>query len=180
MADKNELSAGEIALLGLLAEGPAHAWQLEKQVEYRDMRSWTDLSTSSIYRQLNSLEAAGRVSATEEIADGRLRKVYTITGEGEAALQRGLLAILEVADIPKERIDLVTYNIDVLPPVDARAALKHYGEQVRDRAKCWGELEAFLIASGCPRHRLAIARRRMAMLEGELRWLDEFIGEVGA
>ena len=52
------LTDAELTLLGPLCEEPMHAWQIEKAIQYRDMRQWTDLSQSMIYKQLRALHAA--------------------------------------------------------------------------------------------------------------------------
>jgi DNA-binding PadR family transcriptional regulator len=43
------LSNAEAALLGLLSEQSMYPYQIEKEVRYREMRFWTELSMSSIY-----------------------------------------------------------------------------------------------------------------------------------
>lgn len=179
MTTETTLTNAEAALLGLLAEGPAHPWQLQKDVEFRDMRSWTDLSQSTIYKQLRSLESKGFVTSAEEVAEGRLRKVYAITAEGADALTAGLLGMLREPEQPKWRIDLATYNVDRVPVEAAREALREYGAALRERAEGWRALERYLAESGCPAHRMAIARRAVRMIEGELVWLDEFMSELG-
>jgi DNA-binding PadR family transcriptional regulator len=55
MSPEHTLTNSEVALLGLLSEKAKHAYQIGRDVEHRDMRSWTDLSQSTIYRQLTSL-----------------------------------------------------------------------------------------------------------------------------
>ena len=57
----SSLSNAEAALLGLLAEKPMHPYQIEQEVRYRDMRFWTELSMSSIYKLLRKLEREGLV-----------------------------------------------------------------------------------------------------------------------
>lgn len=45
----------ELALLGLLAEGPKYGYQLEENIAARGMRAWTEIGFSSIYHLLNKL-----------------------------------------------------------------------------------------------------------------------------
>lgn len=168
----------ETALLGLLCEEDMHPWQIEKTVQWRDMRSWTDLSQSTIYKQLRSLEGAGRVECHPEVEGGRLRKVYRITPQGREDLAARLQEILGEAEHQKWRVDLATYNLDLLPPGAAREALAAYRRALEDRIRCYRELEAFLVAEECPTHRLAVARRPIHLLEGELRWLDAYAAEL--
>lgn len=172
------LSDADTALLGLLSEEPMHAWQIEKEVRYRDMRFWTDLSQSTIYKQLRSLEAAGFVQVREEIAEGRLRKVYSLTDTGRDALVDRICHVLGSPEHLKWRVDLATYNVDLLPRDQALECLAAYRAKLEVNVKNYRDLETFLIGSGCPTHRLALARRPIRLLEGEIRWVDEFAAEL--
>ncbi len=174
------ISNADAALLGLLSEEPKHPWQIDKDVQWRDMRFWTDLSQSTIYRQLRALGKAGLVTAREKKVDGRLRKVYTLTDAGRAALQERLRELLAEPEHLKWRVDLGTYNIDLLPPQEAIEALARYRVKLEENVKGYHALEQFLIDSDCPAHRLAVARRPIHLYEGEIRWLDEYVADLRA
>jgi DNA-binding PadR family transcriptional regulator len=174
------ISDADAALLGLLSEEPKHPWQIEKDVRWRDMRFWTSLSQSTIYKQLRALEAAGLVSSREETADGRLRKVYTLTEDGGGALRERLCDLLTEPEHAKWRVDLGTYNIDLLPLEQALDCLGAYRAKLEESVKGYHDLEKFLVDSGCPTHRLAVARRPVHLLEGEIRWLDSYVAELRA
>lgn len=49
-------SLTEELILGLLAEQPRHGYQIEKLIEDREMRRWTEVGFSSIYYVLDKLE----------------------------------------------------------------------------------------------------------------------------
>ncbi|MBT8225838.1 MAG: PadR family transcriptional regulator [Dactylosporangium sp.] len=168
----------EIALLGLLAEGPQHPWELSKQVAYREMRTWTELSQSTIYKQLRALQARGLVKATEIAVSGRLRHQYSITEAGRQAVEEGILNLLITPSYPRWPIDIASYNIDLVDPNDAMTALAQYAETLRERAGDWARLEDFLRGLGCPSHRWALANRARHMIDGELRWVEEFSAEL--
>jgi DNA-binding PadR family transcriptional regulator len=178
MESKRQLSNAEVALLGLVCERPKHAWQIEKDVEHRDTRSWTDLSQSTIYKQLRALEAAGLVASAKEVVDGRLRKIYAPTLKGKKVLAARLLELLAEPEHLKWRIDLATYNMDLVEPDDAIAALGSYRAALDKRIEDYRRLEHYLVSSDCPTHRLAVARRPVRLLEGEIRWVDEFVAEM--
>lgn len=173
------LTNAETALLGLLAEGPAHAWQLQKEIEGRGMRTWTDLSQSTIYKQLRSLEAAGSIEATDEVVEGRLRKVHRITDAGRAALAESVLALLSEPNYPKQPIDIATYNADCAPRPEVLTALARYREQLLETIEWWMQLDEYLRAN-CTAHRAAVARRTVRLAEADLAWLDEFTRELEA
>ena len=60
MTDTN-LTDAELVLLSLICEQPLHGYEVEQQIKQRNMRAWTDLSTSSIYYILQRLEQKGYI-----------------------------------------------------------------------------------------------------------------------
>ncbi len=172
------LSNAEVALLGLLSEKPKHAWQIEKDVEHRDTRSWTDLSQSAIYKQLRSLETEGLVEAASEVVDGRNRKVYSVTPAGRVALETRLLELLSEPEHLKWRVDLATYNVDLVSAESAAEALRAYVAGLRESIEGYRALEEYLRSSGCPAHRMAVARRPVYLLEAEIAWATSFMDEL--
>lgn len=168
----------EIALLGLLAEGAQHPWELSKQVRYREMRTWTELSQSTIYKQLRALESRGLVEAVEVAVSGRLRHQYSITEAGRRAVGEGIVALLANPTYPRWPVDIASYNVDLAAADEAIAALRRYADTLRKRADDWTRLEAFLEGTGCQPHRWALARRARYMIDGELRWVEEFSADL--
>ncbi len=79
------LTNSEILVLGLLAEMPRHGYELEKIIQQRDMREWTQIGFSSIYYVLGKLEAKGLVSANRPKST-KAKKSYAITGAGQDLL----------------------------------------------------------------------------------------------
>ncbi len=174
-----QISNAEAALMGLLAENPKHPYQIEKNVDYRDMRSWTDLSMSSIYKLLNKLEQAELVSAEVELADGnRARKVFQITDAGREALEIKLRELLRKPVLPKDPFHVGIYNSDLLLPDEVLACLEQYRESVQEIIAGYGKLEQFLKDSNCSPARLAVAVRPRYQWEGEMLWLDEYLLEL--
>lgn len=178
MSQPRALTNSEVALLGLLSEKAKHAYQVERDVEHRDMRSWTELSQSTIYRQLTSLHQAGLVEYTQEVVDGRARKVYSLTNAGLDALRDRLLGLLASPESPTWGIDLATYNANLVPAKDAIAALEQYREKLQAGIACWEATEEYMSSCSCPAHRLAVVRRPRYLLEAEIRWVDDFVAEL--
>lgn len=168
------ISDADTALLGLLCEKAMHPWQLQKVVEERDMRSWTDLSQSTIYKQLRTLEKQGLVECQQEVGDGRVRKVYSVTPTGREALLARLRELLSEPQQLKWRVDLGVYNLHLLPPADVLACLATYHAKLNEGVECYRKLDAYLESCGCPKHHRAVAQRPLYLLEGELRWLADF------
>lgn len=174
-----EISNAEAALLGLLSEEPMYPYQVEQQVKYRDMRFWTELSMSSIYKVLDKLEKKSLVVRTNEVSEeNRLRKLYAISEDGKKALQEKLVTLLSVPEHVRWQVDIGTYNCDLLPRKTVVAALKKYRKELETQVKQYGELEKFLRDSGCPPHRFAIALRPVFLLKGEIEWVDAYLARL--
>ena len=174
-----QISNAEAALLGLLSEGPKHPYQLEKDVQQRSMRVWTDLSMSSIYKLLRKLERDKLVKSKAEISAGnRTRKTYRLTAAGAKSLEAQLKQLLTTFEPRKYPLHIALSNLDQLTLGDARACLASYQEELRKSVAGYRDLEAYLIQDGCPRHRQHLALHPIYLLEGELRWVTDYLTEL--
>lgn len=89
-----ELNHREFIILGLIAEIPSHAYNINQRIEDRGMRAWTNIGKSSVYSDLSNLEQAGLVSYYNEEVDNRIRKVYTINESGLNILKKKIYNVL--------------------------------------------------------------------------------------
>ena len=167
------LTNAETALLGLLAEGPKHPYQIEKEVEYRDMRSWTDLSMSAIYKLLAGLEKRGLVSSRAELAvRNRTRKVCRLTAAGRRALRTRVLALLRTASVARDPFHIAIYNAGVLGHDQVCRALRAYRRSLEGLVDCYGRLEQFLVGQNCSRYHLTVATRPRHLMAADIVWVD--------
>lgn len=173
------LTNAESALLGLLSEQDMYPYQIEKEVQERDMRYWTELSMSSIYKVLKRLENEGFVESEVEISeDNRTRKVYSLTMSGKNSLNRQVAHLLSEPEHVRWRMDIGISNLDNLSREKALECLHTYRDELIKKRDGYKNLENFLKIAGCPDYRMALARRPYHILSGELKWLDEYISEL--
>jgi len=90
-----ELTHRQYIVLGLICEEPSHAYLLDKKIEDRGMRDWTNIGTSSIYSDLNQLDNDGLVESYTEEVDNRIRRVYRITSYGHEILKSKTYNVLK-------------------------------------------------------------------------------------
>lgn len=93
------LSHVEAILLSLVNERPSYAYELEKEIERRQMRRWVKIGVASIYQVLRRLEQKGLVTSKKE-REGNLpeRSRYFLTERGReelVAAAKELLSRLE-------------------------------------------------------------------------------------
>lgn len=154
----------ELALLGLLAEGPAHPYSLDAKL--RNGGSSTEVAFSSIYAALDRLEKLGLVvSKPDAGARGKARRVYKLTGQGRTALKgaaRNALAKPLAGGRPN---DLGVSNLLLLSRADAMAAIAEAKKTLGDEKKGRGE-EGEYPAS-------AVALHRSIVLQAEERFYGE-------
>ena len=87
-----ELTTPDLVILSLLAERGMHGYQVNLELERRDVRDWAGISRPQVYYSLEKLAAAGMIRAGEsdEPAAGPERRVFETTAKGTHALSNAL------------------------------------------------------------------------------------------
>ena len=75
----------DLLLLSVLSAGPAHGYAIITALRARS-EGMFDLPEGTVYPALHRLEDAGLLASSWADADGRRRRVYALTSDGEAAL----------------------------------------------------------------------------------------------
>jgi PadR family transcriptional regulator, regulatory protein PadR len=75
----------DLLLLSALAAGPAHGYAIITTLRARSDGTF-DLPEGTVYPALHRLEDAGLLASSWSDADGRKRRVYTLTAKGATAL----------------------------------------------------------------------------------------------
>lgn len=92
---EKDLTDSELLVLGLVAEMPRHGYELEKVIEQRGMREWTQIGFSSIYYVLGRLEEGGLVKASAP-ENAKAKKSYSITRRGKTRLVNQTITALKL------------------------------------------------------------------------------------
>jgi len=96
----------QFLLLRMLHESPMHGYQLVETLEDRKYVKPGRFETGSIYTILNRMDHRGLLVSNQEKGDtGRLRRVYSITSDGEVVLKRGLENIISQKPLMDELAD---------------------------------------------------------------------------
>ena len=173
------ISNKETALLGLLNEKPMHPYQIEKVVKERDMRYWTEISMSSIYKLLNKLEENELVKSRVELTKKNIaQKIYHLTKKGKEALREKVRFLLSEPEKMIWQIDLATSNLNILSQNVIRTCIVTYKKNIENSIKCYKELEKYLIQNNCPVSGLALAKRPQYLYEGELKWIEDYLNKL--
>jgi len=173
------LSNQEAALLGLLSEEPMHPYKIESEVQFRDMRSWTGLSMSAIYKLLRKLEKEGLVNRENKISpENRLQKLYSISNEGKKFLKTKLAELFSQPDHTQWSIDIALYNADLVDPETIKKALHEYRKTLKEMIQSYKDLHQFLKEHDCPPHRFQVALRPIYLFEAEINWIESYLETI--
>ena len=166
------LTNAELAILGLVAEGPSHGYEIERRIEERGMREWTEIGFSSIYFLLKKLMARGLVEqATADAANPRARKTFRLTTAGLAlhpeetrraiAEPRPVFPALLVglANWPALPSEIATTALD-----ERSAALAAELTRLRQKRDAGEPLPPFVVA---------LFDYSLTMIEAERAWLEK-------
>jgi len=169
------ISNKEAALLGLLSEKPKHAYEIEDNIKGRDMRYWTEISMSSVYKLLNKLEKRKLLRSEVKLSKNNVaQKVYSLTPLGKNSFKEKLNVLVSKWQPSIHPIDVSLANLDLLSKKEVFNGLKEYRKSLDEMIKCYGELEKFLLKEKCGLANLQLATRRIYMLKGEKMWLTKF------
>ncbi|WP_424358599.1 PadR family transcriptional regulator [Methanocella sp. MCL-LM] len=170
------VSNAEAALLSLLCEKPMHGYEIEKTIEDRNMRYWTEISFYSIYRVLRKLEEKGLVESQLKLSKNNVsQKVYTVTEPGRVTTREKILHNLSIAERPISPVDLAVANISLLSNSEAIACLERYTSSVDGMIADYRALDDFFQANGYPDTDRALALRPLAHMKAEKAWAIEFL-----
>jgi DNA-binding PadR family transcriptional regulator len=160
-------------LLGVLADGPAHGYDLKREHDAR-FPGAKELPYGQVYAALQRLERDGFVEVAETIRDGGPeRTVYAVTAEGRDELS-GWLEQTEPAG-PYAADELVRKAVTALRlGADAAGFLKRQRSVHLARMKVLlTELDATTDAAG----RIAVDHT-ISHLDADLRWLEAAAARV--
>ncbi len=127
-------------VLGMVRLGARSGYEIKRTVEQSIRFFWT-ISQVQIYPSLEQLEQAGLITGRADPRGKRRRRVYEITGQGEAALQQWLR---NADPMPFELRDpgmVKLFFADALEPADALDLLGVLRQRSEERVATLRALE---------------------------------------
>ena len=165
----------ETALMGLLSERPMHAYEIEKVIVERDMRWWTAISMSSVYKLLRKLEKEGRVKSEVRLNPRNLaRKVYRLTAAGKKALVARVKQLVSEWTRPIWPVDIALSNLRLLPAGTVAGCFRKYEASLDKMIEGYGRLKVYLEAN-CPLPNIQLAVRPLSLMKAEKQWVRQFM-----
>lgn len=176
-----KLGNKEIAVLGLLSERPMHGYDLEHEIRMRDMRYWTEISMSSVYKILKKLEEKGLINCeVKQSTNNVAQKVYSLSELGKVRLNGEISGLFSEFDHHRWDIDLAVSNLNVLTDEQKVWSINTYIKKLRELLAGYGELQKYLEAENCPVHRMALAVRPQYLYKAEIEWAENYLEQITA
>ena len=171
------MTDAELAVLSLFALKPKPAYEIERVIEERGVREWTEVGFSSIYYLLKKLEREGLIEGRlEEASQGPARKVYHVTEVGRTAWREALLHTLSVPEVRSSGLMVGLSNLSSLERDEVLAALRRYhralGERQAHVEETWERQQPV------PFHVEALFDYGLTMLKCERSWVNGFIDQL--
>jgi DNA-binding PadR family transcriptional regulator len=89
---RSDLTTPDLVILSLLDERPRHGYEVNAELDRRQVRDWAAVSRPQIYYSLDKLARVRliRATASADPAEGPDRNVFETTADGRAALAEAL------------------------------------------------------------------------------------------
>ena len=169
----------EAAVLGLLCENPLYGYTIEKIIDDRGMRYWTDIGFSSIYYVLKRLESRELITSSCEQQENKpSRKVYTITSDGRELMKDKVRSLIAAPRRIPSPFDLgIGYNM-LLPREETIACLQERMSALDRTIHTLKVRKKTHKVNNRPYFVLALFDRALAHTTAEKVWVEKFIREV--
>lgn len=164
-----DLTPAELTILGLIIERPSHGYDLERVIEERGIREWTDLGFSSIYYVLSKLQAKGYVES-DAAPPGKSRRVYAATAAGRRSAADAAIAAISDATPLRPPLLIGLANLPLLTNRQVASALNERRQQLDQRIR---SIDAARRAQQpLPPFVESIFSYSLSLLQAERQWLD--------
>lgn len=167
------MSTIDLVILGIVAEKPQSAYDIQKDIEYHHLSRWTKISIPSIYRKVLQLSEKGYLRSDivkgDRFAD---KAVYSITDEGKDYFN-SLMQYYATQAVPL----LFDFNVVIanLNKLNKDAALDLISKLKKSITVSVGTNEEYLTEySNIPLVGKTIIEQQGLLYKTLLEWLDTF------
>ena len=164
--------------MGLLSEKSKHAYEIKLDIENRSMDYWTEISMSSVYKLLTKLEKRKILKSETKLSEKNVaQKIYSITLQGKKIFNEKLKELASSWQPSIHPIDVALKNLTLLDRKEAVDCLDKYYKSLEETILGFKELEKYIIKKNGHHANVQLATRRIFLLNGERKWLKQFIKE---
>ena len=167
-------------VLGLLAEGEGHGYEIIKEMDERGMLRWTHVSKVAVYKALARLEEEGCLTSWTE-REGNLpeKRVYAITAMGEERLRDLVFAICASSEPLRFDTSVGLAFIGQLDRAEASGALEARLEYLKGQVKRLCK-ERDMLKGLTDDIFMDILNHEISAYRGEARWVSGIVSRMDA
>ena len=167
------MSAIDLIVLGMIKEKEQSAYDLQKNVEYRNISKWVKVSTPSIYKKVVQLEEKGYIEGKPSKKGNMPEKsIYHITEYGE----RYFLELMKTVSTQMVNLFLnfnaVIINLELVSSFVQKEVLENIEYQIHQFQKAVSQLERDRIA--IPLTGKTILKQQVLLSEALNQWMEDF------
>lgn len=169
-----------LAVLSYLSRQPMHPYELSRMLrEHGDDRS-IKYNHGSLYMVVGQLAKAGFITEVGTGRQGQLpeRTVYGLTGEGRRELHDWLSELVEQPQHEYPAFVAALSLIGALPPDEVGELLRRRLERLADQRAETAALIERTLAGGVPELFVAEEQYRLALLDAEIGFVEDFARRV--
>ena len=161
------MSAIDLIVLGMIKEKEQSAYDLQKNVEYRNISKWIKVSTPSIYKKVVQLEEKGYIKGNMSE-----KSIYHITEKGN----KYFLELMKKISAQMINIFLdfnaVIINLEMVSPLERKELTENIECQIREFQKAVSGLEEE--RTDIPFTGKTILKQQVLLSEALNKWIENF------
>ena len=165
----------DLIVLGMLKKESMGAYDIQKQVEYRNISKWVKISTPSIYKKVIQLEEKGLITRHIE-KDGKMpeKAVYSLTEAGENEFEK---LMTEISCSPVNiflDFNAVIVNLDKISQEKRKSCIENIEKSIGELKKTLEEnLKLKENNSNIPATGIAVLHQQYALILAIENWITE-------
>ncbi len=163
----------DLIILGKVKTGPCSAYELQKDMERRNLSTWVNVSTPSVYKAVIRLEGKGYLAGST-VRESKMpeKTVYSITEEGKLYFEETLCRLAKQAVRILFPLNAVVVNLDQLPRDKALGLIGDIRGQIQSTRDYLGQ--ALDTYAALPLVERTIIEQQLAVSETLGSWAEGF------
>ena len=165
--------------MSLLAEKPMHGYQIERIIEERGMRDWTNIGFSSIYYILEKLNKFGWMESVLENGEGKgpARQIFSLTTTGRHVWKKAVISALSHPHRSSSNFQLGLSNLLLLEKEQIISSLEEYVNDLEQKhQQVMGKFSNR--EENLPWNASAMFDLSLTQIKTELEWVKSFIVKI--
>ena len=119
------LSKPATMLLGLIYEKPLNAYEINKLLNYMNVKWWFNIADSTVYSTLKALEKKEYITGTtEKVGNMPDRTVYSLSDKGKAMFQDTLKKSITQFNYDTNIFSIAAFYLNTFTPTEQRELLQ--------------------------------------------------------